>query len=136
MPTDLTNAHSATDFQTIYDAAHIAGESAARAVVPIPMHVVQLKDPFDENSEVVKRYAPVMDGVCGFAWVNIKPGNSAFARWLKANGKANADKYSGGVTVWVRAYDQSMTRKVAYASAFALVLSAHSIRAYAENRMD
>jgi hypothetical protein len=75
--------------------------------------------------------------VCGFAWVNIKPGNSAFANWLKMKKIARRDEYYGGVTVWVSDYNQSMERKMAYAGAFARTLEAAGLkRVYAMSRMD
>ena len=85
---------------------------------------------------MVKQYAPVMDGMCGFAWVNVKPGNSRFAKWLRDNGLARKDGYYGGVTVWVSQFGQSSTRKIAYAGAFAAVLREAGYNACARGRLD
>lgn len=123
-------------FRALYHKAHDAGNAAAAACVPVPMHVVGRANPLDDSSPIVKRYAPVMDGVCGFAWINVKPGNSAFAKFLKAEGLARSDSYEGGVCVWVGAFNQSLSRKEAYAHAFANVLSNEGIRAYSMSRMD
>jgi hypothetical protein len=112
-----------TDFLSLFNSADLSGKVAAGECVPAPM-VVQ-----GYESE------PVMDGVCGFAWVVIKPATTAFARWLKRTGRARAN-YGGGLAVWVMGYNQSMTRKEAYARAFARVLSDAGIRAYAQSRMD
>lgn len=116
--------------------AERAGREAAEAKVPVPMIVQELRDPFDPNSEVVKEYAPVLSGVCGFAWVRVVPGGSSFARWLTASGKGRKDSYAGGVSVWVRGYGQSLERKEAYASAMAGVLKEAGVHALAESRMD
>jgi hypothetical protein len=78
----------------------------------------------------------VSEGVCGFAWVVIKPGTSKFARWLKENKLARRDEYYGGVTVRVSDYNQSYTRKSAYAHAFANVLRDAGIRAIDMDRLD
>jgi len=75
-------------------------------------------------------------GCCGFAWVNIKPGTSKFARFLKENGIARKDSYFGGVSVWVSVGGQSIDKKEAYAGAYADVLQANGIRAFAMSRMD
>jgi len=99
-----------------------AGRAAGLAVVPQPMYI--------------QGYAPVMDGACGFAWVNVKPANSAVAKRLIARGMARKDGYYGGVTVWISDYNQSMTRKEAHARAFAATLAAAGIRAYSASRMD
>jgi len=115
------------DFIKIYNAADLAGSIAARNCLPTAMVVTQNGKPI----EVVN------DGVCGFAWVNIKPGNSGFAKFLKNNGYARKDDYYGGVTVWVSGYNQSMQKKEAYAGAFARSLrDAGFDRVYSMSRMD
>lgn len=78
----------------------------------------------------------VPQGVCGFAWVNIRPGNSSFARWCTKNSKGRPNSYEGGVNVWVHQFGQSMECKEAYARAFAAVLTEAGIKAYAGSRMD
>jgi hypothetical protein len=78
----------------------------------------------------------VADGVCGFAWVKVRPANSSFARWLVANDKARKDSYAGGVSISVRDYNQSMQRKEAHAYAMAAVLSDAGFKASAESRID
>lgn len=112
------------DFAPLFAKAAAAGKAAADAAIPAPMIVSGY-----END-------PVMDGVCGFAWVNIKPGTSAFARYLKAQGLARTDSYYGGVSVWISYGGQSYTRKYAYASAFAAVLNDAGIKAFAMSRLD
>ena len=44
---------------------------------------------------------------CGFAWVNVKPGTSKFAKWLKEKELASKDSFKGGVTIWVGDFNQS-----------------------------
>jgi hypothetical protein len=100
------------------------------------MHVVQREHPLDDSSRIVKRYAAVMSGVCGFAGVNIKPGNGSFARHLKRLGLARTDSYYGGVSVRVFGYGQSYEKKLAYAAAFADVLKEAGIRAMSMGRLD
>ena len=74
--------------------------------------------------------------MCGFAWVTVKPANSALAKAMKARfGGHNA--YGGGLAYWISMFDQSMTKKEAYARAFAAVLKdAGFDRVYANSRMD
>ena len=76
------------------------------------------------------------DGVCGFAWVNIKPARGKFVKYLKDNNIGRKDSYYGGYTVWVRGFGQSLARKESYARAFADVLTTNGIKAYAMSRMD
>lgn len=108
------------DFNALAREAHAAGDAAAVAATPRPMHV--------------EGFATVEDGVCGFAWVNVK-GNTAFGRFAARVGWRK-DSYYGGRTLWVRAYGQSYTRKLAYATAYAKVLNDAGVPATAMGRMD
>lgn len=118
-------------FREIWHEAYEAGQRAAEECRPKPMHVgVQRADGTFAHLETIE------DGVCGFAWINVKPGNSPFANWLKRNDRARKDHYYGGVTIWVGEYQQSLERKAAHAQAFAMVLQQYGIKAYASSRMD
>jgi hypothetical protein len=111
-----------SEMTDLYRNADAVGQEAAAACNPTPM--------------LITGYAPISDGVCGFAWITIRPGNSRFANWLKRNDHARK-AYGGGVSVWVGGYGQSMERKSAYAQAFALYLRNNGIpNAYAGSRMD
>lgn len=123
------------DWQALYDRAHQAGHKAATEVIPAPMVVQSRSNPMDDNSAITKQWV-VPDGMCGFAWIKIRPGNSPFANWLKKEGAGRTDSYAGGVSINVSAYNQSVTRKDAYAQAFAEVLREEGIKAYAESRLD
>lgn len=113
---------TAAEVDALIERASAAGWTAGTQVIPQPMHVVG--------------YAPIADGVCGFAWVNVKPGNGQVAKRLVALGLARRDSYAGGVTVWISEYNQSMTRKEAHARAFAKVLQEAGVKAYAGSRID
>ena len=112
-------------FATIVERAHLAGMNAGNGATPSPWMV----------HDVHRTYL-LTDGACGFAWVNVRPGGSSFARWLIANGKARRDSYLGGVTVWVPYFGQSLARKEAYAVAYAHVLQEAGIQARADSRLD
>jgi len=82
--------------------ADLAGEEAALAQ--------------EETMLKIAGYAPFP--TCGFAWIVVRPGNCAFAKWLKKN--KGADKhYNGGVSIWVSKFGQSHDKKKTYARAFA-----------------
>jgi hypothetical protein len=115
--------------------AHAAGMKAGEGVRPAPMLVVERANAFDDNSPVVKAYEPVMEGVCGYAWVNIRPATCSFARWLSKNNIGHSS-YHGGWDMWVGEFGQSMERKEAYARAYAEVLRQHDIKAHTMSRMD
>lgn len=74
---------------------------------------------------------------CGFAWVNIKPGNCKIAKMLKAADQANTS-YAGGVDVWNpgKSATQSMDVKQFGARAFANVMKTYGIKAYMDSRAD
>jgi hypothetical protein len=112
------------NYEEIYRLAVEEGKKAALALTPIPM--------------VVSGYGQeyfVADGVCGFAWVNIRPGTSSFAKWLVKQGIARKSYY-GGVDIWISDYGQSMQKKEAHAYAVADFLKAQGIIAQGMSRMD
>ena len=109
---------------TLYGMAHSAGVKAAESVVPKTMYV--------RDGETT--YA-VEDGVCGFAWVNIRPARGKFVSWLKRSG-IGRKSYEGGYDLHIFEFGQSMTRKEEYAKAFAKVLRDNGVTAYSRSRMD
>ena len=129
------NAVEVKDWRSIYDAAHKAGMEAGNKCVPEPMIVQQHVNMMDDNSPVAKQWV-VDSGVCGFAWINVKPGNCAFANWCRKNNLGRTDSYYGGLTIWVGEFGQSYERKQQYADAFAKVLRENGIKAYSDGRLD
>ena len=127
---------SEAEAKELFSRAQEAGRIAAEACVPQPMYVVQRENPLDDSSPIIKRYAPVMSGVCGYAWTIVKPGNGSFARHLKKLGLARTSEYYGGVMVSVSGYGQSYEKKSAHAAAFAKVLQEAGIKAYSMSRLD
>ena len=75
---------------------------------------------------------------CGFAWVNVRPATQPFARWLKKEGIVKSRSWQGGYDIWNPSNNstQSMDAKEAGARAYARVLQANGIHAYAQSRMD
>lgn len=139
-----------TDAIKIFDKALQAGEDALNACTPTPMIVEQHENMADDHSPVSKAYH-IPDGVCGFAWINIKSKNSAtrkFINALKRAGLATPDihshkgepfqkgRYFGGYMYWVHQGNQSMQKKEAFAYAFAAVLLNEGIEAWSGSRMD
>lgn len=116
--------------QEIYTTARAAGLAAAAAAQVQPMIVQQCRGLFDHT--VVREYV-IDEGVCGFASVVIK--NIKFANQLKKMGLGRKN-YGGGYALSVQDFNQSLTRKEAYAHAFAKVLNDHGITAYTDSRMD
>ena len=95
---------------------------------------IGLSDQIDYSKKVY-----VMDGLCGFAWVNVGDGRSSFARWLKENGYANKDYY-GGYQIWASRFggdtSQSVERKEAGCMAAAKVFESYGLKAYVSSRLD
>jgi hypothetical protein len=123
-----------TDYAALYAAADAAGKQAAEAATPTPIIVGEETSPFSGQVDYTKPTYFVSEGLCGFAWVSFK-GNTGFGRWAKKTGKAKP-AYGGGLRVSVFGYNQSVTRKEAYAQAFAAVLREAGVTAYAESRLD
>lgn len=125
-------------FAIVWDMAMNSGLDAGRKCQPTPM-VVSGGVP---GGEVRKDY--ISEGMCGFAWVNIKNGNSKFAKWVKEMGYGRKDCYYKGVTVWApREFGQSVARKEAWADAMADTLNSIwtsdmgvEVKAWAGSRLD
>lgn len=114
-------------FRKVFGKAVAKGLAAGYGAIPDPMVVT-------EGSGGKSWF--VRDGVCGFAWVTVRPGTSSFARWLVKTGQGRK-AYGGGVDIWVSGFGQSMQRKEAYAYAMAKVITDElGVSAYAGSRMD
>ena len=126
----------AAQFAAVYAKAVAAGMAAGNGSIPTPMIVGSPSTPFGNDVDYSKKTYYVADGVCGFAWVTVRPGTSAFAKWLAKTGKARK-AYEGGMQVWVSEFGQSMQRKEAFAYAMAKVFTDElGVAAYAGSRMD
>lgn len=119
---------------SLYQLANTAGRAAMDQCTPRPMIVETHQNALNDNSPVIAREV-VTGGVCGFAWINIKPARGSFVKFLKDN-KLCRSSYSGGVDIWIHEGGQSMELKMAYAGAFAKVLNDHGIDAYSDSRID
>jgi len=125
-------------FDAAFAKAAAAGKAAGEAAKPRAMMVSQLSNPLDDNS-MPKAMWHAPEGACGFAWVNVSPGNSPFANWLKKN-KLARKAYGSGVEIWISDFGQSVERKEACANAMAKVLNeelaSNSLKIYASSRLD
>lgn len=109
---------------------------------PTPMIVGQAVSLF--SNEIVPGTREVVeDGVCGFAWVTIKPARGPFVKWLKQNKIGRSGTYGGWT---ISSYDttpgtgssQSMQRKEAGCKAFVNVIKAYfpDMKIWMESRID
>jgi len=116
-------------FENVYKMATLAGRFAGDSAQPTPMIVT-------DDIPATGRSWYVPEGACGFAWVTIKPGTGAFAKWLAKKGLARKGYY-GGMEIWISEFGQSMERKEAYARAMAEVFKTElGVNAYAGSRMN
>lgn len=130
------------NWQDIFNEAQQAAEKAFDECKPIPMVIGQAKDLFS-NEIVPGTEEFVADGVCGFAWVNIKPARGPFVKFLKQNNLGRNGVY-GGWTISMydisrrAGYSQSMQRKEAACRAFVQVIKnyAPDMSIWMESRMD
>ena len=108
--------------------AETAGLKAGLEIVPTPVYF--------KDTHTGQTYDSA-DGACGFAHVNISPARGKFVNYLKKIGKGHKS-YQGGWDYWVSSQElgQSITRKEAYADAFAKVLKEWGINCYATSRLD
>ena len=122
--------------QEIYSEAHSAGLAAGHGCTPTPMVVGTPTTPLGNDIDYDKETYYVADGMCGFAWINIKPARGGFVKYLKDNDIGRKDSYYGGYTIWVSGFGQSLARKESYARAFANHLNKNGITAYSMSRID
>lgn len=125
-------------FAALYSKAESAGLAAATAAVPTPM-VLGPNSILVNGVPALDRTYVVSEGPCGFGWVTTK-GNTSFARWLKKAKPARhagEPEYGGGVMVrYVSEFGQSITRKEAFADAFAATLREGGVPAASHSRLD
>jgi len=122
-------------FEAAFNEANRAGFAAGEVSKPRPIVVTEHSNPLDATSPPKNEWY-VSEGLCGFAWVNVTPGNSPFANWLKKSGNARK-AYGGGVDIWISAHGQSIERKEAHARAMAAKLKEKlGVTAYAMSRLD
>ena len=121
--------------EKLLERAHLMGMDAGRRVGVTPMIVGSPSTPFGSDIDYSKKTYFVEGGVCGFAGVVIKPARGKFVSYLKSIGIGNKHYY-GGYYVSVREFGQSLTRKEAYAEAYAKVLSEAGFKCYVDSRMD
>jgi len=126
----ITRAARNDAFTTIWRDAGLAAHVAVQALDVKPMTVV------GHNPSTGDRIAyHVPDGVCGFAYVTIRPATGAFVQWLK--GRSIGHKaYHGGWEISIQQYSQSMQRKEEHARVVAEYLTDYGIPAGYYSRMD
>ena len=78
----------------------------------------------------------VLDGVCGFAWIEIRPARGGLVTYLKKSGQGYYSEYNRCYMFPIHAFNQSLTRKEAMAEAMAEHLRKCGYNVYAGSRMD
>jgi hypothetical protein len=122
--------------EEVYREAYAAGLKAGHEVQVTPMVVGTETSPFSNVIDETKQTYFVEGGVCGFAWVKIRPARGKFVQFLKDKEIGSKDNYEGGYTIWCHEFGQSLTRKEAFVGAFAEVLRNYGIDAYGQSRID
>jgi hypothetical protein len=133
-------------FEQIWlDLQRVSHEALAKATPPTPMIVGSPSTPFGNDIDYSKKTYFVADGVCGFAWVVVPNGRSAFAKWILETGKGYKHYQWGGgykgVQFWVDGKGFAQTRqslqlKEQVARGVSQHLNAIGIEAYADSRID
>jgi len=124
------------NFDRVWNKACRLAREESDKCVPTPMTVVENQDPLDDNSPLKKAWF-VRSGVCGYAWLVVRPGNSSFAKWMRKN-KDSRQAYHGGEHWSCPLRIQSMEIQIAYIHEFVRVLESElkDIKVYSMNRMD
>lgn len=125
------------DFAKVWAEADEAFGYAFRGEQP-PKFLVGDAVGFSDQIDYSKKVY-VLEGLCGFAWINVGDGRSAWAKWVKEN-KRGYNDYYGGVSVWSSAFSadngQSVDRKEAGCRAAAKVFNSYGLKASVQSRLD
>lgn len=113
-------------FEKLWAEASAAGYAAGDHMTPRPMLVS------DSTGRPIEH---VDEGLCGFAWLNVRGANKGFGHWLLKTGRARRGYY-GGAEVWIHAHNQSYERKLKHAQTMAHILKEAGIEASASGRLD
>ena len=124
-----------TQAKRLFANALEAGIKAGNSANPTPMVVGTPTTFLGNDIDYDKKTYYVPDGVCGFAWVVIKPATSSLALRAKQLGLGHKE-YGGGYSISVREHGQSLERKEKHARAYAKVLSDAGVNAYSQSRID
>ena len=126
----LTKTQCKAIYREAYEAGLAAGKDADTPKFVVGSPTTPLGNDID-----FKKKTYILDGLCGFARVNISPARGAFVNWHKSQ-EIGSKGYYGGYEIWVREFGQSVDRKSAFAGAFAEVLEKYGISAYVGSRLD
>ena len=118
----------------IWTEASKAATVAAKQCIPTPMGVYSVDLLGNQLSETTI----INEGVCGFAWVRIKPARGPFIKFLKENNFGDLCLYGGWmISVSMFTGSQSFERNEAAAKAFVEVLKKNGIeKVWMESHLD
>lgn len=128
-------------YKELWDKANEAGKIAAQNCQVKGM-IVYEADLFSNKPLPDGNAWHVPEGVCGFAWLDIRPASPSgrkdcdLVKYLRTNHIGSYDDYAKSWHYAIQDYNQSMQRKEAHAEAMAKVLQDNGIRAYANSRLD
>ena len=125
-------------FETLMNQLAGIADAAYMAAQPAPMAVYETAGLSDAPKPGGRSWY-VSEGVCGFAWVVIKPATSSFAKYL-ARKEIGYKAYDGGWVLPMHHFivnmSQSLERAEAASYAVAQELRKHNINCFATSRMD
>ena len=101
------------------------GRKAGLGETPVPMMVYGKDQAF-----------LVEGGVCGFAWIEIRPARGPLVTYLKKSKQGYYSAYERAYIFNIHDFGQSMTRKEAMAEAMAAHLRKCGYNVYAGSRID
>lgn len=119
----------------ILETARQAGLNAGANHNPTPVVFGTAKTILSNEIDYTQPTYYEEEGLCGFAWVKIRPARGKFVNYLKQLG-IGRKSYEGGYDIRVSEFGQSYERKEAYARAFAKVLNDNGINAIPMSRLD
>jgi hypothetical protein len=80
-------------FAETWKKACVAGQAAGDAAVPAPVAWISVG--LDDKPLPGAKPSYVSEGLCGGAYIRVRPATSRFVRWLKKNGIGSKGVYGG-----------------------------------------
>lgn len=122
--------------EVIYNLAVWHAETASKNIVPHPVRWGSAKTIFDTEIDPDEPSWVEDEGLCGFAWVTIRPARGEFVKYLKSRGIGHKNYTGSGWTINTTTHDQSFERNEAWANSFCATLEEYDIHSTVTTRLD
>lgn len=122
--------------EVIYNLAVWHAETASKNIVPHPVRWASAHRWSDVGIDPDQPSWVENEGLCGFAWVTIRPARGEFVKYLKSRGIGHKNYSGSGWTINTTTLEQSFERNEAWANTFCAILEKYNIHSTVTTRLD